>query len=136
MLKAKDRFLSKVKIPINKKDCWIWNACTKPDGYGLFVYKKKIRAHRFSYMLFIGDIPKNKMVCHKCDIRNCVNPKHLWLGTHKQNMRDKKIKGRGGGGGRGKERINLKATEWLIKESLLIIYLHFPRIGLYYQSII
>ena len=85
-------FLPKIK----KTDtCWLWAGSIRPNGYGLFKFKgKKYSAHRFAYELFKNEIPKDMHVCHTCDIRNCVNPDHLWLGTHLDNMRDKSIKGR------------------------------------------
>ncbi len=71
------------------KNCWIWTACLNDDGYGLFRYKGRMHnAHRISYILYRGPIPKGKMVCHTCDIPRCVNPEHLFLGDQTANMRD------------------------------------------------
>lgn len=76
--------------------CWIWNSKKNKAGYGLIKidgsYK---RAHRVSYELFIGEIPDGLLVCHKCDVRECINPDHLFIGTHKENTQDMISKGRG-----------------------------------------
>ncbi len=82
---------------INKKGCWIWQGtCNNIGGYGQIHLKKGvlIRAHRYYYELYYGKIPKGKHICHKCDNPPCVNPNHLFIGTHTDNMRDKVLKGR------------------------------------------
>jgi hypothetical protein len=87
-----DRFLAKVN---KTDDCWIWTGCLNSDGYGNFRYKgRTISAHRFSYIVSYGEIPEAMSVCHHCDVRNCINPSHLFLGTHLENMRDCSLKKR------------------------------------------
>lgn len=75
-------------------ECWMWHGPKGHNGYGSF---KSDSAHRTSYYLYIGEIPPKMCVCHTCDTPGCVNPKHLWLGTAADNMRDKAIKGRARG---------------------------------------
>lgn len=103
MQEIKDRFMSKVEM-VTESGCWIWMASTlipsaKSKGnrvaYGCFtVGKKSISAHRASYKFFVGYIPDGMSVCHSCDIPLCVNPSHLFIGSHKDNMQDMVKKGR------------------------------------------
>ena len=81
--------------------CWNWTKYVMPEGYGQIQeqnYHGKIakvtRAHRVSWMLYRGKIPKGLWVLHKCDNPRCVNPDHLFLGTHQDNMDDMARKGR------------------------------------------
>lgn len=88
------RFLDKVLI-IPFHECWEWIAHKSPSGYGYIGYKEKIiRAHRAAYELYIGKIPNGLCVCHKCDNPGCVRPDHLFLGTHRENMKDRNLKSR------------------------------------------
>lgn len=88
-----DRFWEKVEK--RGKLCWLWRSHSFRDGYGCFNIKQKFwKAHRVSWTLVNGTIPKGMMVLHKCDIRNCVNPNHLYLGVQKDNMRDRAVRGR------------------------------------------
>ena len=69
--------------------CWLWTGCLNSKGYGNLTLKKKnVKAHRLSWKIHHKKIPKNKHVLHKCDVRNCVNPKHLFIGTNYDNVKD------------------------------------------------
>jgi hypothetical protein len=91
---VKDRFLSKVVI--TDDGCWNWTAALMPGtGYGVFfMNKKNVYAHRVAWQLFKGEIAGGLFVLHDCDNKKCVNPEHLHLGTHKDNMREGVVRGR------------------------------------------
>jgi hypothetical protein len=74
-------------------DCWLWNKAIDEAGYGRFG-KTSLYAHRESYGLFVGTVPEGMIICHECDVRACVNPKHLFIGTYQDNNDDMIEKGR------------------------------------------
>ncbi len=77
--------------------CWVWKGTVNVDGYGYASKKKQGMqgpAHRCSYTLVKGKIPKGMMILHACDYRRCVNPSHLTAGTNQQNQQDRGKKGR------------------------------------------
>ena len=88
------RFWTKVK---KTKDCWLWTASIVGNGYGGFSLDGQMRrAHRVAWELTFGPVPDGYQVLHKCDVRPCVRPDHLFLGTHTDNLRDAAAKGRVG----------------------------------------
>jgi len=92
------RFLSQIE-PDFFGGCWLWSGAIHRCGYGTFSHNGGSLAHRASYQLFKGET-KGLHVLHKCDVKCCVNPNHLFLGTNADNVADKVAKGRARGGGR------------------------------------
>lgn len=95
-LTVEQRFWSKVSKQEN--GCWLWTAAKNGHGYGSFrisIKDKNKIAHRYSFELVNGPIPVGMILCHSCDVTSCVNPDHLFLGTHKDNAIDRNKKGRG-----------------------------------------
>lgn len=90
--------------------CWAWQGRLDTRGYGMFP-RHQLRAHRASYAVFKGAIPDGLHVLHSCDNPRCVNPGHLFLGTHQDNMRDKTLKGRAHGAHPGEAHAMAKLTE-------------------------
>ena len=91
---TKNRFYSAVMIP-NENGCMEWTKCLTSNGYGIMsINRKNYSAHRFSYELHYGKIPKGLKVLHKCDNPKCVAPDHLFLGSQKDNMVDMSSKNR------------------------------------------
>lgn len=91
------RFEKKIR-PRSGDQCWGWVGAQGNQGYGQIRIQQVLwRAPRLMYELVFGPIPEKTFVCHRCDNPTCTNPKHLFLGTTKDNLEDCARKGRTGG---------------------------------------
>ena len=83
---TEQRFWSKVN---KTESCWLWTAGIFSNGYGQYKNKgKMLKAHRYSYELHKGKIAEGLLIRHTCDVRSCVNPNHLLVGTQQDNIND------------------------------------------------
>jgi len=88
------RFWGKVRRA-GPEECWLWTAATNKDGYGIIVVAGRcLLATRVAHELTKGPIPAGLMICHTCDNPQCVNPKHIYAGTAKDNAKDCMDRGR------------------------------------------
>ena len=82
-------------MPVPESGCLIWLGATQFYGYGSVRYEgKNWKSSRLAWTLERGPIPEGMFVCHKCDVTPCCNVNHMFLGSHRDNMRDMIKKGR------------------------------------------
>ena len=116
IMSLEDRFWEKVDKK-SKDECWLWTASCVNSGYGQIAdgFNGMITAHRLSWILHYGEIPKERFILHKCDNKICVNPNHLYLGTPSDNMYDraKRNPNNQGGGCRKLSRLDMKFIKLL-----------------------
>jgi len=108
---SKDQLIIEKSQPVPHCGCWIYDGVPNKDGYGQIRYRgTRMSAHRFSWMAFNKqEIPEGMEVMHMCDTPICVNPDHLRLGTHAENMADRSRKGRRNFGKKGRLTMRTKA---------------------------
>jgi hypothetical protein len=105
---------------VNKTEtCWLWTASVSNAGYGQLgdpIRRSMISAHRVAWEVTHGPIPIGQCVLHKCDVKVCVNPDHLFLGTKAENTRDCISKGRFKPNKGGEFNRNSKLTNEQVRE--------------------
>jgi len=117
-------------IDLSSDECIIWPYRKTQKGYGQITKSTGFgRAHRYSYSVHVGKIPKGMHVLHTCDQRDCINPNHLWIGTHSENMQDMLKKGRGHKA-RGEKQGSSKFKTWQVEHIIKLCHL-----GHYQQDI-
>lgn len=117
-------FWSRVAITADDDKCWLWLGGQTGYGYGacyltISNIKKQYPAHNFAWIYPNYVIPNEMRICHSCDNPLCCNPKHLWIGTHQDNMDDMNRKGRGLKGKKRSKRNSLSDSE---QENLIKSY--------------
>lgn len=99
-------------------ECWLWTGSVGSHGYGqLKVGKRPVLVHRLAWEVHNGPIPPGMEVAHHCDVHACLRPDHLFLATHKENMRDMSHKGRSAHeGSYGENHPTSKLTDDMVRE--------------------
>lgn len=122
--KQRKNFLSKIDVS-NPSGCWVWTGSKVGIGYGkVNLCDKDYRAHRISYLMYLGPIPDGKLVCHSCDNPSCVRPDHLFIGSAKENTQDMLSKKRNNNGWakrthcKSGHEFNLKNTRYTKKQRI------------------
>lgn len=97
MIPVAQRFWSKLRHDA-ARGCWLWTGATSDFGHGVVGRGARgaglVKTHRLAWELTFGAIPDGMSVLHRCDVPECCNPGHLFLGTQADNMRDMSAKGR------------------------------------------
>ncbi len=120
---------------IDANGCWLWQGAINPHGYGITKVLGRAgwveRIHRLSWFVFTGAIPRD-CILHRCDVRACFNPEHLFEGTRLDNTRDMIAKGRDRfpDPKRGEEASNVKLTETDVREIVAASLAGEPRVSL------
>ena len=132
----------RLELQVNKKEedeCWNWTGVFDTDGYGEFMFNKiHWRAHRASYFINKGSIPKGMVVMHSCDNTKCCNPRHLSIGTNLDNTLDKIRKGRSNppkGERSGSAKLTDDAVRFIRKSPHLSVHVLAQQFGVHIQCI-
>lgn len=107
---------SKLTNTYSADECWLWTGVPGRTGYAqTSIHRRSLSVHRLAYEVWVGPIPNGLFVLHRCDVRACCNPKHLFLGTHEDNMEDMVSKGRAASN-HGEIHASAKLTDKMVLE--------------------
>lgn len=108
--------IERYSMPIPESGCIVWTSTVGSNGYPFLEHRGKIiYLHKYVYKMINGPIPKGLWILHKCDVKSCINPNHLYAGTPTQNAQDRERRGRGNPP-KGSEHVFSKLNDDIVRD--------------------